>query len=168
VANANLIAEALFASYALAGGGGPPPDAFIDTFVDIDRGYFIRTGLVDRRYNPRLAGRVVRHLYAALAEPTAWSRSSLEETPSARVCVLERPGCLLALVLPDGSARLDGLAAGECLGAADGPGRRIDLATGDIGPAPWQRQGSGLRLPGEIECTTPILLDLGPPARSHG
>ncbi len=37
-------------------------DVFIDTFVDMDRGYFVRIGLVDRRYNPRLSGRVLGHL----------------------------------------------------------------------------------------------------------
>jgi predicted phosphodiesterase len=34
----------------------------LDTFMDIDRGYFARNGLVDRRNNPRPASNVLRHL----------------------------------------------------------------------------------------------------------
>ena len=34
----------------------------LDTFMDIDRGYFARHGLVDRRNNPRPAATVLRRL----------------------------------------------------------------------------------------------------------
>ena len=40
---------------------------FLDTFADMDRGYFVRNGLVDRQYNPRAAGWVFRHQQRALA-----------------------------------------------------------------------------------------------------
>ena len=33
-------------------------NVIIDTFDDADRGYFTRTGLVDRRFNPRLASNI--------------------------------------------------------------------------------------------------------------
>ena len=42
----------------LAGVGHQVP-VILDTFDDIDRGYFTRTGLVDRRFNPRLAGQLL-------------------------------------------------------------------------------------------------------------
>ena len=47
-----------FAVATLAGVGHQVP-VILDTFDDIDRGYFTRTGLVDRRFNPRLAGQLL-------------------------------------------------------------------------------------------------------------
>ena len=47
-----------FAAATLAGVGHQVP-VILDTFDDIDRGYFTRTGLVDRRFNPRLAGQLL-------------------------------------------------------------------------------------------------------------
>jgi len=160
LANANRVAETLVAAHAASGAGGTPTDVFVDTFVDIDRGYFIRNGLIDRRYNPRLASRVVRHLHAALPTPGAWSASTVQEKDGARVCVLERPGQLLALVLPAGSAAVDALAGGALLNASRGPGRRIDLDTGEISELRWTREGGALRFAGTSPCATPTLLDL--------
>ena len=51
------VAEALSAAWIDDG-----VELFLDTFEDFDRGYFVRTGLVDRSYNPRLTGCVFRHL----------------------------------------------------------------------------------------------------------
>jgi 3',5'-cyclic AMP phosphodiesterase CpdA len=59
--NAARVAEGLLAGIAHDG-----IDVVLDSFTDSDRGYFARTGLVDRRYNPRLAGRVVSHLLGLL------------------------------------------------------------------------------------------------------
>lgn len=56
-ANAARVAEAAFGAMLFDG-----VEVFIDTFDDVDRGYFATNGLVTRRYNPRLAGRVLRHL----------------------------------------------------------------------------------------------------------
>ena len=41
-------------------------DVFLD-IVDIDRGYCVRHGLLDRRYNRRLAGHILRNLNSLLA-----------------------------------------------------------------------------------------------------
>ncbi len=46
-------------------------DVFIDTFMDMDRGYYIRHGLVDRRYNLRLSGNVLQNMSAALPRTRA-------------------------------------------------------------------------------------------------
>ena len=48
---------------------------FCDSFADVDRGYFVRQGVVDRLYNPRTAFHVLRHLPGALAqaESEAWA-----------------------------------------------------------------------------------------------
>lgn len=53
VANAKRFAETALA------GIGFGIDVVLDTMDDADRGYFTRTGLVDRRFNPRLAGEVI-------------------------------------------------------------------------------------------------------------
>ena len=42
----------------------------LDTFADADRGYFVRNGLVDRRYNPRSTGRLMTALMGALSGST--------------------------------------------------------------------------------------------------
>ena len=60
-ANANRVAETLAVALAM-----PQTTVILDTFVDMDRGYFPRTGLVDRRYNPGMAGDVYRNLNAQL------------------------------------------------------------------------------------------------------
>ncbi len=55
------------AEFAFAVAAHPAVDGWIDTLADIDRGYFIRHGLIDRRCNLRPAGRVLMHLHAAFA-----------------------------------------------------------------------------------------------------
>lgn len=59
---ANRVAEAAFAAWCC-----PGVAVWLDTFADIDRGYFVRNGLADRRLAPRPAGLALRHLQAALA-----------------------------------------------------------------------------------------------------
>ncbi len=58
---ANRVAEAIIAAYAYFN-----VEVFLDTFVDHDRGYFPRVGLYDRRVNPRMGGKLVKNLQAAL------------------------------------------------------------------------------------------------------
>jgi Icc-related predicted phosphoesterase len=62
LANANRTAETVAASMFMN-----KIDIFLDSFIDIDRSYFARTGLYDRRFNPRLGSLVFQHLHAALA-----------------------------------------------------------------------------------------------------
>ncbi len=57
VAIAGRVAEAMLAAAA-----NPGVMVFLDTFMDKDRGYFPHDGLVDRRFNPRSAARVLRNL----------------------------------------------------------------------------------------------------------
>jgi hypothetical protein len=51
------VSEACFASLV-----NPEIHIRLDTFIDIDRGYFLRHGLFDRRHNPRKAGLLVKHI----------------------------------------------------------------------------------------------------------
>ncbi len=54
---ANLAAESLTAAHAVK-----EAVVFFDTFVDHDRGYYPRHGLLDRRYNARIGLHVLSHL----------------------------------------------------------------------------------------------------------
>jgi hypothetical protein len=63
-----------FTTAALAALSARTTTVILDTFTDADRGYFVRTGLVDRRYNPRLAARLMRTLMAA-AGAGPWRRA---------------------------------------------------------------------------------------------
>jgi 3',5'-cyclic AMP phosphodiesterase CpdA len=95
IQNANRVAETVLAARAHR-----DVQVFFDTFVDVDRGYFPRTGFVDRRYNPRLASSVYAHLYSALGtEPIDALAVRREDGVSilrARLANLE-----LALLLPE-------------------------------------------------------------------
>jgi predicted phosphodiesterase len=46
---------------------------YIDTFADVDRGYYRRHGIVDRFYNPRPAFNIVRNLNGTLAQGSTYS-----------------------------------------------------------------------------------------------
>ncbi|HSQ05066.1 MAG TPA: hypothetical protein VLN59_13565, partial [Burkholderiales bacterium] len=59
---ASRVAETVFAALT-----APNAEVFFDTFVDVDRNYFPHHGFVDRRYDPRPASYVYRHLHGALA-----------------------------------------------------------------------------------------------------
>ncbi len=41
---------------------------FVDTLIDVDRGYFARKGVIDRLCNPHMGARVFKNLQAALAK----------------------------------------------------------------------------------------------------
>jgi 3',5'-cyclic AMP phosphodiesterase CpdA len=162
LANANRVAEALLAALAQGAPDRNLLDVFIDTFADIDRGYFVRNGLVDRRYNPRLGSHVVRNLYGALnAGGGPVRRGGVHEVPSARICTVELGGEVVALVLPQQKARVDRVPAD---GSAAGPGgtaRCADLETGRITRTPWKRVGEQLELEGGRACMVPTLIWFG-------
>jgi 3',5'-cyclic AMP phosphodiesterase CpdA len=94
---ANRVAEAAFAA-AVAGN----VDVWLDTFEDSDRGYFVRHGLVDRRYDPRLAARVLGHLNAVLAghDFAGVRESVVEEIVGGRAIRVRLGSRWLRLVLP--------------------------------------------------------------------
>jgi len=63
-----------FAETTLAGIGFGI-DVVLDTMDDADRGYFTRTGLVDRRFNPRLAGELISAIALETVEG-GWTAAS--------------------------------------------------------------------------------------------
>ena len=155
LANANRVAEALAAAMAQSTRGVA---VVIDGFADIDRGYFVRTGLVDRRWNPRLGAHVVRNLYGALNETSELIvGGDVYEASGGRVVTLHRPTELLALVLPEPHARLHGVPASAGSELTSGLARVIDLETGSITRQPWQRRDDGLAIADGIACAVPML-----------
>ena len=58
---ANRVAESVVAAASTAN-----VEVFVDTFMDLDRGYFPRVGLYDRRLNRRLGSYVLAHLQGVL------------------------------------------------------------------------------------------------------
>jgi len=119
-----LAAQALIVSRA-----GDRVSYVFDTFMDVDRGYFPRNAFIDRRFDPRAAGRTVAALAALLpagalrlgAAANAGVRSLEFELSARRYALLYGPGRQVAARLRQtGCARATDLLAGRCLPAADG------------------------------------------------
>ncbi len=95
---------------------------YSDTFADVDRGYYMRHGVVDRFYNPRTAFDVLRNLTAVLAHDPSYTPGR----DDARVSLIANGGRRIDLVhdmdptVPGGSAA---------------SGTLIDLGSGEITPA---------------------------------
>jgi hypothetical protein len=60
------ISNAMRFGHTILSGVGFSIDVILDTFDDADRGYFTRTGLVDRRFNPRISGQLVSEIIRKL------------------------------------------------------------------------------------------------------
>lgn len=130
LANANRVAETVVVAHACR-----DVDVWLDTFNDVDRGYFPRTGLVDRRYNPRIAGHVYRNLHAVLSAPSA--EFSLEETfavSGARVLTMKKGAReFYFLIMPEREVPVSLLPwPGESKGGAVAEVTWIDLVRGEI------------------------------------
>ena len=153
LATANRVAEA-----ALAAAATGNVAVCFDTFEDVDRGYFVRHGLVDRRYNPRLAARVLRHLNAALARygegpPDEARRVELE---GGRLIRLRHGSRLLTAALPQ---PLLELAEIDTPGAASADSLiAIDLDSGSLSTLPIALHAETIRLARPLQIERPTLL----------
>jgi len=140
---ANQVAEALLVAFATG-----DCEMFIDTYVDVDRGYFPRHGLFDRRYNPRLASFVYRYLQGWLgALDTAPVLASLLDIAGGRAGCFTAGDTSACLLLPDG----EGIGKLTLPAAAFAEGVReaslVDLSRGCIERARLASAGDGgLRL----------------------
>ncbi len=96
---ANLAAESLAAAHAVK-------DAvvFFDTFVDHDRGYYPRHGLLDRRYNPRMGLHVLSHLrdFLQVMGPSDYART-IASSDGIRAVAIHAGDRSCVLVMPEGS-----------------------------------------------------------------
>ncbi len=96
VANVNRFAETVAVGVGIKG-----VETVLDTFDDIDRSYFARTGLVDRRFNPKTGSHVVASLIGLMSGGEWELRGDVCEIRSARVMTLiSDAGENLVLVLP--------------------------------------------------------------------
>lgn len=139
-ANVNRFAESVVAGIGVAG-----VEVILDTFDDIDRSYFARTGLVDRRFNPKMGSFVISNLFGLLGGARWTLDGDAVEAAGARVLELASgDGEVIALILPPEA----GVAVAEVLGARTCT-RAVDLATGVIAQAP------------PTTITTPTVLVLG-------
>jgi hypothetical protein len=159
LSNANRIAEALVGALTVCGSEQPVVDVFIDTFADIDRGYFVRNGLVDRRYNPRLGGHVVRNLYSVLnAAAGELTSGQVQEVPSGRICTVLRADELLALVLPERKIFVDHVRSFSPFDGSGGVAKAVDLETGRVIRMPWRRAAADLEFIDGLACAKPMLI----------
>jgi hypothetical protein len=141
-ANACRVADTVLANLL-----EPAVSVYFDTFMDVDRGYFPRSGFIDRRYDPRPASRVYANLHAALAgrriEALAGQDAALSSLRLARV-----DGEPVALVLPgdpQAAGGVTGLPAGLL---RSGAGVLVtDLQTGVVSRASLG-EGHVLRMTG--------------------
>ncbi len=128
---------------------------FVDTFVDVDRGYFPRTGLVDRSYNPRIGAQLLRSLHGALM-PHASHFSDLRwiEDDAALAAMLVAPQKTFLVILPvrPGTCRRLQLPADV---GADLKPTAIELGNGDeigisLGAGRHLEFASALQLPAVV------------------
>ena len=116
-----------FAETVVVGVGVEGVETYLDTFDDIDRSYFARTGLVDRRFNPKLGSHVVGNLFGLLNAGVWTLQGDAVEAAGARVLMLMSDAGELALVLPPE----DGVTAEAALGGRTASAA-IDLSSGEI------------------------------------
>lgn len=123
-----------------------------DTFVDIDRGYFPRAGVLDRMYNPRPGFHAVRYMNAALNMVDGVLRpGTAGDCPGGRYVQLESDKGAITLVLPDADAA-------ELLLPFDaGHGQQIDLGSGEITPAAAM-SGNTITVPQCDGVAVPVLI----------
>ena len=142
------IATSAFAAHATA----ERCHVFLDTFADMDRGYFPRQGLVDRRFNPRRGSRAVAGLHALLAEREHLSPRPAREVDGGVVLTADDAGVEVRLVLPAPRMRLSQVHPGR-----EGAGvRAVDVESG-------QDLALGSAAPEWVE--RPLLLIAGDGAR---
>jgi hypothetical protein len=118
---------------------------FLDTFVDHDRGYYPRNGLLDRRYNPRSSYYVLYHLYSALGgDLQALKIRPIETSAGIRAFTLHTSQYGCALLLPNENAGLGQITLWRLarIGARGGVGKWLDLRTGKVKKVPWTKVSS--------------------------
>lgn len=133
LSNANLVAQAV-----TAGLGTQRTHVFLDALIDADRGHYVRHGLIDRRYNPRLGSHVVRNLLATFdAAELKLNPPELDIIEGEYLGSIRRGTERFYLVLPEPLVANLSLPIEPDPPQPYGSGQRIDLATGAIGSFAW-------------------------------
>ncbi len=127
---------------------------YADTFVDIDRGYFPRTGVLDRMFNPRPGFYLVRHMNAALNRVDGEiSAGAAGECPGGRYIQLQAGKGTIVLALPDA----DTTEMSVPFDAAHG--EQIDLGSGEIAPVAVENDSTvSVFVPMSNDVTFPVLI----------
>jgi O-acetyl-ADP-ribose deacetylase (regulator of RNase III) len=134
---ADRAAESLTAAHAV-----DKAVVFLDTFVDHDRGYYPRPGLLDRRYNARTGMQVLSHLRDVLQAlgPTDYA-GTIASPEGIRAVAVPAGGCRCVLVMPEesGTPLESGIA---------------EMAFGDGDRAHWLDLASGRKVAVELRRST--------------
>jgi len=131
----NRIAETLTAALAVKG-----VKVFLDTFIDHDRGYYPRYGLLDRRYNPRTAFYVFRHLQHALSQHEI-KMNKIEASAGIRAFTLDTSQyrCVLLYSKEEGDLTELSLVWTPRSNLREGTGKWMDLRTGKVREVHWKQ-----------------------------
>ena len=148
----NRVAGALAVAHAL-----PSTRVFVDTFADVDRGFFPRMGVLDALHNPRLGFHALRNLNAVLCRDMAeCTKADIEVTGDGEIVLLSIFDKGVCLVLPKTSSDNLIIPARFLPAAVGGKLQVLDLAEGrriEVALKPSMTSGLWLRTDG-----TPILL----------
>jgi hypothetical protein len=123
---AHLAAISLVAARAVKG-----TVVFFDTFVDHDRGYYPRHGLLDRRYNPRIGLHVLSHLQDVLQVlgQIDYART-IASPPGVGAVAVQAGDCRVALVMPENPGTPLELGIAEIAVGDRDRAQWLDLASG--------------------------------------
>lgn len=123
---ANLAAESLAAAHAVK-----EAVVFFDTFVDHDRGYYPRHGLLDRRYNPRIGLHVLSRLRDVLqAMGSIDSAETIAASDGIRAVAIHAGDRSCVLVMPEVTGAAPELSAAEIAFRDRDRIHWLDLASG--------------------------------------
>jgi len=145
LANANRVAVTSAVALAF-----PDTPVILDTFADMDRGYFPRNGLTDRRYNPRMAADVYRNLNYLLGQHSEkLALGVTEKVIGGKICTLKASGCSWMIVLPKTEIALDKIDF-PCMNLqGEGKGVFFNLASAQNFGIQWQIKGERIRVAGK-------------------
>jgi len=125
---ANVVSEALISSMAVN-----HVEVFLDTLVDHDRGYFPRHGLMDRRYNPRPAYHVFRHLFRAISgDRKDLIIGEIKTNPGIRTFDVQTSEFRCAMVLPGPEQNIVELEFDKDVNLDNNGLKSMDLLTGKM------------------------------------
>jgi hypothetical protein len=152
---ANRVAETLIASFMTYN-----VRVFLDTFMDLDRGYFPRIGLYDRRYNRRIGSFVLANLQGVLRNrgiDTSFIES-IDES-NGRVLVFEKGKMTMNLFLPKPGMIYDqrSVYTSKIPRYRAGKVKSLDLLSGTISRVNWTKKYDDLILDTPISSKTPFL-----------
>lgn len=122
--NGSRIAESIVAAVAF----GEGVSVILDTYADVDRGYFARSGLVDRRYNPRSTSHIAKSLIGLLqAGPWRFDSSTTIDAYDVRVLSVHNDqGDRIDLILP----KVTDVSLHQVISAPSSHALSINLITG--------------------------------------